>query len=173
MPPLLIVSGDTPYLGLLVSKLKFDLSTERSPGEALARGFDEAWRGVYFEELAILGMDRLFPDAAEVVGRSRTPPTAGSSSSRTGSSAPTACRAISGWRSFPAPPLEETPAERDAVFRGLAIEIEFDRGNIIKLRRGSHAAAAQDDRDAGEPRRAEATTPSAFPRAAIPMAACC
>ena len=68
VPPLLVVSDDgKPYFGVLVHKLKFDLSVERdllnldqSLPEALAAGYDESWRGIYFEELSVFNMDQLF-----------------------------------------------------------------------------------------------------------------
>lgn len=132
MPPLLIVTGDKPSFGLLVSKLKVDLSSERSPGEALARGFDEAWRGVYFEEIALFGMDTLFPTLPKWAAASHS----------------TEKRIIelrnwfigteglSGYFRLalvPGDPAHETPEEARAVFRGMAMEFEFDRGNMIKL----------------------------------------
>ncbi len=64
MPPLRILSGDgdeSMLFGLLVKKMKLDVSSTQGLPEALQRGYDESWRGVFFEELAVLGLDELFP----------------------------------------------------------------------------------------------------------------
>lgn len=64
VPPLRFLSGDpddTALFNLLATKVKFDFSESKGLPESLQRGYDETWRGVFFEELAILGLDELFP----------------------------------------------------------------------------------------------------------------
>lgn len=64
VPPLRIFGEHDqgePLFNVLASKVKFDLSTETAFPEALIHGYDETWQGVYFAELAILGLDKIFP----------------------------------------------------------------------------------------------------------------
>jgi hypothetical protein len=61
-PPLRIMADDeTALCSLLIEKIKLDLSPTEGFAEALARGYDESWRGVYFERLAVYGLDEAFP----------------------------------------------------------------------------------------------------------------
>jgi hypothetical protein len=134
MPPLLIVRGDTPFLGVLVKKLKLDLSTTHSISEALAHGYDESWQGVFFEELAIFGLDAVFPtlpkaadpqvqgDGLFIDARNWFLGTDGVSGSIK--------VAVESGPSDPADPGQV--GTRGSIFRGASFEVEFDRGNLIR-----------------------------------------
>jgi hypothetical protein len=134
MPPLLIVRNDTPFLGVLVKKLKLDLSTTHSISEALAHGYDESWQGVFFEELAIFGLDAVFPtlpkaadpqvqgDGLFIDAKNWFLGTDGFSGSIK--------VAVESGPADPADPGE--PGKRENIFRGGTFELEFDRGNMIR-----------------------------------------
>lgn len=64
VPPLRILSGgedESVLFNLLATKVKLDISSTEGLPESLQRGYDESWRGIFIEELAVLGLDDLFP----------------------------------------------------------------------------------------------------------------
>lgn len=134
MPPLLIVRNDTPFLGALVKKLKLDLSTTHSISEALAHGYDESWQGVFFEELAIFGLDAVFP----TLPKSADPQVQGDGLVIDAKNWFLGTDGVSGSLKLAlekGPPDPADPGQvgdRDSIFRGMSFEVEFDRGNLIR-----------------------------------------
>ena len=132
-PPMLIYSGDSPLLGLLVRKLKVDFDSDRSIPEALAHGFDESWMGVYFQELAFFGLDAIFPTMPKVAD----PQVQGAGLVFEAKNWFIGTDGVSGSLKLAlevGPEAAEPDAEptRENIFRGLSFELEFDRGVLVR-----------------------------------------
>jgi hypothetical protein len=122
-PPLLIMNDGEPMLGLLVKKLKLDLSSTRGFAEALARGYDEAWRGLFFEELIVFGLDAVHPGLPAKVARTEQPE-------------PGVRVELENWFLGTDGISGSARVELEVakgVFHGLAFGIELDRGNVIRF----------------------------------------
>ncbi|MCA1656915.1 MAG: hypothetical protein LC713_04275, partial [Actinobacteria bacterium] len=121
VPPMLIVWDDEPQLGLLVKKLKIDLSSTTSFSEVLSHGYDESWRGVFFEELAIFGLDAVFPE----LPKKADPNDPGQGLVVDARNWFIGTEGIAGS-------LRVAMTTATGIFHGLAFEIELDRGNLLR-----------------------------------------
>ena len=132
VPPLRIMKDGTALFGLLVRNLKLDLSETRSPGEVLAHGYDERWQGVLFDELTFFGLDAVFPTLPSQVN----PRVPGDGLIVSATRWFIGTDGVSGAlklavESGPDPASPEPT--RESIFRGLSVEVELDRGNLVKF----------------------------------------
>ena len=123
LPPMLVMNGEKPMFGIWVKKLKVDIELERSPPEALAAGYDEAWRGIYFEEIVVFGLDAIHPGLPKAVGS-------------TAASQPGLILRLERWflgTDGISGKLEIDLSSSDQWFKELTFGLELDRGNIVRI----------------------------------------
>lgn len=123
LPPMLVMNGEKPMFGIWVKKLKIDIDLERSPPEALAAGYDEAWRGIYFEEIVVFGLDAIHPGLPKAVDS-------------TAASDPGLILRLEKWflgTDGISGKLEIDLTSTDQWFKELTFGLEIDRGNVVRI----------------------------------------
>lgn len=125
------VSVDPIYIekfgiGIVIEKLKLDLSDKSGVPEVMARpGYEESWTGLYLEKFQILGMHTLFPTLPEKID-SHAPADLVIELSKVvigfDDGGVTGSLKVHGT----APPSDE------AVIHGMGFELEMERGHLIR-----------------------------------------